>query len=99
MNDKIRITPCACVSHDDRNGRLQIELELPGVDKKDVKLEMRNDSFCLSAPRGKDTEYSGCFMLAHAVMPEKTEAKFDSSLLRIFAPIKDWEHKVKVSVQ
>jgi HSP20 family molecular chaperone IbpA len=60
---------------------------------------MRNDSFCVSAPRGDDTEYSGCFMLAHSVMPEKTEAKYDSGLLRIFAPMKDWEKKVDVSIQ
>jgi HSP20 family molecular chaperone IbpA len=36
MNNRIRVTPCACISHDDQNGRLQIELELPGVDKKDI---------------------------------------------------------------
>jgi hypothetical protein len=39
------------------------------------------------------------FMLAHEVMPDKTEAKYESGLLRIFAPMKDWEHKVNVMVQ
>jgi HSP20 family molecular chaperone IbpA len=99
MDNRIKATPCACISHDDQNGRLQIELELPGVDKKDIALEMRKDSFCVSAPRGEDTEYSGCFMLAHEVMPDKTEAKYESGLLRISAPMKDWEHKVNVPVQ
>jgi HSP20 family molecular chaperone IbpA len=74
-------------------------LELPGVDKKDITLEMRKDSFCVTAPRGEDTEYSGCFMLAHEVEADKTEAKYESGLLRIFAPIRDWEHKVNVTVQ
>ena len=55
MNNRIKVTPCACISHDDQNGRLKIELELPGVDKKDIALEMRKDSFCVSAPRGEDT--------------------------------------------
>ena len=99
MNNRIKVTPCVCISHDDQNGRLKIELELPGVDKKDIALEMRKDSFCVSAPRGEDTEYSGCFMLAHEVTPDKTEAKYESGLLRIFAPIRDWEHKVNVTVQ
>ena len=99
MNDRISVTPCVCISHDDQNGRLKIELELPGVDKKDIALEMRKDSFCVSAPRGEDTEYSGCFMLAHEVTPDKTEAKYESGLLRIFAPMKDWEHKANVPVQ
>jgi HSP20 family molecular chaperone IbpA len=60
---------------------------------------MRKDSFCVSAPRGEDTEYSGCFMLAHEVTPDKSEAKYESGLLRIYAPMRDWEHKVNVTVQ
>ena len=99
MNNRIKVTPCACISHDDQNDRLKIELELPGVDKKDIALEMRKDSFCVSAPRGEDTEYSGCFMLAHKVMPEKTEAKYESGLLRVFAPMTDWEQKVNILVR
>jgi HSP20 family molecular chaperone IbpA len=100
MNSKTKVMPCACFSHDDKDDRrLKIELELPGVDKKDISLDMRRDSFCVSAPRGEDTEYSGCFMLAHEVVPEKVEAKYESGLLRIFAPIKDWEQKVDVTIQ
>ena len=99
MNERSKVTPCACFSHDDQDGRFKIELELPGVDKKDIKLDMRKDSFCVSAPRGTDTEYSGCYMLAHEIVPEKTEAKYESGLLRIFTPISDWEHKVSVTIQ
>ncbi len=62
MEERTKITPCACFSHDEREGRLQIEFQLQGVDKKDISLEMRKDSFCVSAPR-EETEYSGCFML------------------------------------
>jgi HSP20 family molecular chaperone IbpA len=99
MNSKTKVAPCACFSYDDKDERVKIELELPGVDKKDISLDMRKDSFCVSAPRGEDTEYSGCFMLAHEVVPEKAEAKYESGLLRIFAPIKDLEHKVTVAIQ
>jgi HSP20 family molecular chaperone IbpA len=71
MDDKIKVMPCACFSHDDQGGRLRIDMEMPGVDKKDISLEMRKDSFCVSASRGQDTEYSGCFTLAHEIVPEK----------------------------
>lgn len=98
MNSKATVLPSACFSHDDQEGKLRIDVELPGVDKKDISLEMRKDSFCISAPR-EETQYSGCFRLAHEVMPEKTEAKFESGLLRILAPIKDWEKKVSISIQ
>lgn len=99
MNDKIKVLPCACISHDDQGGRLRIDMEMPGVDKKDVSLEMRKDSFCVSAPRGEDTEYSGCFMLAHEIVPEKTEAQYENGLLKIFAPLKDWDHRVNVTIR
>ena len=92
------LTPCACVTHDDEKGRLNIELELTGVERKDITLDMKKDSFCVSAPRGEDTEYSSCFMLAHEVTADKTKAKYENGLLRIFAPMKDWEHKVTVPI-
>jgi len=99
MNNRMLVMPCTFVSHDDKNGRLKIELELPGVDKNDISLKMGKDSFCVSAPRGEDTEYSGCFMLAHEVVPEYSEAKYESGLLTIFAPMKGWEQKVNVMIQ
>jgi HSP20 family molecular chaperone IbpA len=92
--EKDKVTPCACFSHDD--GRLKVDIE-PGVDKRNISLEMRKNSFCVSAPR-EGSEYSGCFMFAHEVEPEKAEAKFESGLLRIYAPIKDWQHKVSVPI-
>lgn len=99
MTTRLKVNPCACFSHDDKEGHLRIEMELPGVDKKDISIEMRKDSFCVSASRGEDTEYSGCFSLAHEVLPEKTEARYESGLLRIFAPIKDWDRRVNVTIQ
>jgi len=98
MNEKTKLTPCACFSHDETGGRLKIEVEMPGVNKNDIKLDMRSDSFCLSAPRGNDTEYSSCFKLSHEVEPGKTEAKFENGLLRIFSPIKGWENRVSVQI-
>ena len=90
LNNKKRITPVACVSHDDQSGGVRIEMEMPGVDKKDISLEMRKDSFCVSALRDQHTEYSGCFNLANEVVPEKMEARYESGLLKIFAPIRDY---------
>jgi HSP20 family molecular chaperone IbpA len=91
--------PDVFFAHDDQMNRLKIEVELPGVDKKDISLDMRKDSFCVSAPRGEDTVYSGCYILAHQVMPERAEAKYDSGLLKIVAPIKNWEEKVNVTIR
>jgi HSP20 family protein len=97
MDETKRLTPCTCFFHDDQEGRLKIEVEMPGVNKKDIALEMRRDSFCVSAPRG-DNHYSGCFKLTHEVAPEKAEAKYEDGLLRVFAPIKDWEKTSKIMI-
>ena len=87
MSNRMRVTPCACVSHDDQNGRLQIELELPGVDKKDIRLEMRSDSLCVTAPRGKDTEYSGCFTpLLHKDAVESTAYPHKKAISTLLPP-------------
>jgi len=98
MEKRSKLAPCVCFSHDEGQGRLKIEVQLPGVDKKDIALDMRKDSFCVAASRG-DTEYSGCYTLSHEVEPEKTEAKYENGLLRIFSPIKDWEKRFHVTVQ
>ena len=58
MAEKTKVTPCTCFFHDDASKGLRIEVQLPGVDKKDISLEMRKDSFCVTAPR-EDSEYSG----------------------------------------
>ncbi len=100
MSDKIKVMPCACFSHDKQGeGRLRIDMELTGVDKKDINLEMRKDSFCISALRGQEAEYAGCFKLSHEILPEKAEARYEGGTLTIFAPIKDWDRKVNVEIQ
>ena len=99
MDERLKVTPCTCVSHDDKEGGLHIEVQLPGVERKDVSLDMRKDSFCVTAPRGNDTEYSGCFMLAHEVDTNMAKAKYENGLLDIFVPIKDWEKRTHVMIQ
>jgi HSP20 family protein len=99
MAEKVKVTPCVCFSHDDKEGRLSIEVQLPGVDKKDISLEMRRDSFCVTAPKGEDTQYSGCFMLAHEVESAKTQARYENGLLKVFAPIKGWDDRSLITIQ
>jgi len=54
MNNKPKLTPCTCFSHDGTEGHLKIEVEMPGINKinkNDIKLEMRKNSFCVLASR------------------------------------------------
>ncbi len=53
MDEKIKVMPCACFSHDDQGGRLRIDMEMPGVEKKDIALEMRKDIFAFQPPKDR----------------------------------------------
>ena len=54
--ERIGVVPDASLYHD--KDIYTIEVELPGVHKKDIELEASENGFCLVAPR-EDIEYSG----------------------------------------
>ena len=82
--DRIRVSLSACIYHD--REKYTMEVELAGVAKKDIDFEMSETSFCLKAPRN-DIEYFGCWVLAHAVDPNKAKAAFKNGLLTVTAPL------------
>ena len=92
---RLRVSPAACVWHD--RERYTIEVELAGVDKKNIDFEMSDMSFCLKAPKN-GTEYFGCWVLAHPVHPDKAKAVFKNGLLTVTAPLAKPFKGVKVSI-
>lgn len=93
---KIRVSPTACVYHDRKE--YTIEVELAGVDKKDIDFEMSETSFCLKAFRN-DVEYFGCWVLSHDIDPNKAKATFKNGLLTVIAPLAKPLKGVKVSIK
>ena len=93
---RISISPTACVYHD--REKYTIEVELAGVDKKNIDFEITETSFCLKAPRN-DVEYFGCWVLAHEVHPNKAKATFKNGLLTVTAPLAKPMKGVKVSIE
>ena len=93
---RISISPTACVYHD--REKYTIEVELAGVDKKNIDFEITETSFCLKAPRN-DMEYFGCWVLAHEVHPNKAKATFKNGLLTVTAPLAKPMKGVKVSIE
>ncbi|MFZ0926229.1 MAG: Hsp20/alpha crystallin family protein [Halobacteriota archaeon] len=87
--------PRASVSHE--KDAYTIEVELPGVDKKDVEFEASKHSFSVRAPRD-DKKYSWSWPLAHAVDPDKANATFSDGLLRATLPIVEREKGAKIPV-
>jgi HSP20 family protein len=89
--------PCSCFYYDQKEGRYTIEVQMPGIQGKDISLDMWEDNFCVWAKKD-DKEYSGCYMLAHDVDPARAEARYDNGLLRILAPFKDWTRRTHLPV-
>jgi HSP20 family molecular chaperone IbpA len=82
--------PVVTIAHDLDGKRLKLDIELPDVDEKNISLDMKKDSFCISAPKN-GLEYSGCFLLDHEVEPQKTETKYEDGVFRISTFFKGWQ--------
>jgi HSP20 family protein len=79
------ISPIVVIDHD--REKYKIQVELPGVKKDDIDLEVSESSFCIHAER-EDVEITGCYFLAHPVNVEETAAAFDGSMLNVEIPFK-----------
>ena len=93
---KATMAPTMYMDHNEKFYYIQVEL--PGVKKEDVTLEVSDQSFCVRGVRG-DVELLGCYILAHAVDGEKSKAKFENGLLNIEVPIKKILKGKKVTIE
>jgi len=94
--ERIGVVPDASLYHD--KDTYTIEVELPGVHKKDIELEASENGFCLVAPR-EDIEYVGCWILAHTIEPQKANATFSNGLLKVTVPLVESFEGVKVPIK
>jgi HSP20 family protein len=85
----------------DRGNKLVIDIEVPGVDKKNIELNLTETSLEISAQRktGKEMKKEGTYLCERSfssfrrraslpveVIPEKAEAKFENGVLHIEVP-------------
>lgn len=87
MGEEFRplISPIVMIDHD--REKYKIQVELPGVKRDDIALEVSESSFCIHAER-EDVEITGCYFLAHPVAVNATDAAFDGSMLNVEIPFK-----------
>lgn len=96
---KIKVSPTIRAYSDDEHKNLEIEVDLPGVERKDIDLKIHDDSFYLSALR-ENILYVANYATCCPVDPEKATAKYKNGLLRIEVPFHEIEEKhIKVEVK
>lgn len=97
--DKFRVAPDVCSYLSEDNDRLNIEVNMPGVEKENIRLRMVDDSFSLTAP-GKDVEYVTASAFCCPVKAGEAQASYADGCLKISIPFKDpFENAVNVAIQ
>jgi HSP20 family protein len=94
--NKPSMAPTMYLDHDEKYYYIQVEL--PGVKKDEVTLEVSDSSFCVTGSR-LDVDFLGCWMLMHAVSAEGAKAKFEDGLLSVEIPIKKILKGKKVPIE
>jgi len=86
--EKVVLPPHMFACLDAKGESYLVEVELPGVNRKDIELSMHDDLIHIHAER-KDLALHGHLHFPLKVSPRKAEATFNSGLLKVTVPLKE----------
>ncbi len=99
MAETLRLSPVISVFPDDKYENLEIEVILPGVEKKDVSFKLTSDSFYVSGKK-EGVMYLDSYSIGCPVEPEKATAKYSNGILKVTVPYeKPLEKLVDVKIE
>lgn len=88
MSEKVVVPPHMFACLDYKGENYEVEIELPGVKKKDIELSMHEDLIHIHAER-KDLAFHGHLHFPIKVNLKKAHAKFSSGLLKVTVPLRE----------
>ena len=95
---KRKVAPRVFAYPDEEHRNLLVEIELPGVAKKDISFKLHEDSFYIHATK-EGVEYVTSYSICCPVKPDQAEAKYADGLLTVKIPYKQpFEDAVEVNI-
>lgn len=106
------LSPLVDIKEEDDN--IIVTTDLPGVDKKDVKIDVRDDRVWISADTHKESEeekegyltrertykrFARSFSLPSAVKDEEAKAKLEDGVLTLTLPKTEIEEKHRIMIE
>lgn len=88
MAEALNVLPSICVYPDEKCENLQIEIVLPGVEKKDISLKISENSFYVNASK-EGVNYKDSYFIACPIIPEKTVATYSNGILKVTVPYRE----------
>ena len=88
MVEKVVLPPHMFACLDAKGENYLVEVELPGVKKKDIDLSTHDDLIHIHAER-EDLALHGHLHFPLKVNPRKAKATFSSGLLKVTVPLKE----------
>ncbi len=99
LSEKAVLPPEMFACLDAKGENYIVEIELPGVKKKDIDLRMHENVIHVLAER-KDLTFHGHLHFPLKVSPKKAKSKFTSGLLKVEVPLKEKpKPAVKIKVE
>ena len=82
MADTLRLSPAICAFPDYKYENLEIEVVLPGVEKKDISFKISEEGFYVKATK-EGVEYVDSYSICCPVNPDKATANYSNGLLKV----------------
>jgi HSP20 family protein len=99
MADTLKLSPAICAYPDDKYENLEIEVVLPGVEKKDISFKITEDGFYVKATK-EGVEYADSYAVCCPVSPEKAVANYSNGVLKVKVPYQQpFEKAVDVKIE
>ena len=95
----LKVSPSICAYPDDKYENLEIEVVLPGVEKKDISFKITEDGFYVKAVK-EGIEYTDSYAVCCPIVPEKAVAKYSNGILKVTVPYQQpFENAVDVKIE